>query len=788
MVRQTARLTGRQLSPTEVRRLLERTGRAVRTPAQIDRTLQVGPQVDVTAAVNSLLPAEAAPSLVRVSLAHRVTIGRLGGSFLESTGPATLDLAGPNGTGQGLVGPVTFGLDLVNLPAGPLDYVLRVGSKEFHSNQPSIRALPADLLAAAGLPVISTGNRTLDYTLEVRHGSRVLVDTTRTLTVGPSDGTYTEAVAPVAPPVVAAGKPVTVQYHLTGVRRLSKPQLVVSEVGHWNPVLAPLFTAGYTVDLTATSGTVTVPASAFAGGGGLYGIGIAMTSGAVPIWGEFTPVRVAGGTAADRPQAPTLSTGGAFGHQASASRAAPTFSLRYDTRGVEGAKGATLEISAPAPTLWGAENTFTNANGTRRDADGVTTGSVIYQQLPGPAGTVKLDALQLGLGTSTTYNVRVLGTDRHGTVVGQASASSQLRLDDGLAPNGGTVDSFAIAGADSVVAVHDGSGASVLRYAPKTGGYGTALAHDGVPDGRYQVLGVDATAHRALLLHWTSASTDRQVQTYDTGSGRLVGQFTLAGSAYQVVGGRVDAVRHRAALLAWRQPDRADVVLPVNLVDGALGAPIPADAPGIAPGKYGAIDLDQTTGRVYLAHLNRSQICFFSAAGNVAAVNLDTGSVTPSGNLSNCAYEFASDGQGRQEYQLTYNSFTVNAPGTTSLVPLSADTLAQANGFAVRRQGGVGLALDGTNNMGLVAFGSPLPKVVWGKPGGVLSDSNSTSEIQAVDLATGAGTKVVSGLNFTAGLGNSYNADTERAIQLDPATRTGWTCAPGNAQIRQFSY
>ncbi|HEY3633229.1 MAG TPA: S8 family serine peptidase, partial [Jatrophihabitantaceae bacterium] len=157
VVLQAARLTGRHLDPAEVRSLLERTGRAVPTPPQIDRPLQVGPQIDISAAVSSLLPAHGQPAIVRVSVAHRVTQGGLGGTFLEESDPGRLELAGTSG--EGLLGPVTFGLDTVGLPArGPLEYRLRVGDTEFGSTTPSIRVLPTDLLTAAGLPVVATAD------------------------------------------------------------------------------------------------------------------------------------------------------------------------------------------------------------------------------------------------------------------------------------------------------------------------------------------------------------------------------------------------------------------------------------------------------------------------------------------------------------------------------------------------------------------------------------------------------------------------------------------------------
>jgi hypothetical protein len=262
--------------------------------------------------------------------------------------------------------------------------------------------------------------------------------------------------------------------------------------------------------------------------------------------------------------------------------------------------------------------------------------------------------------------------------------------------------------------VHDATGASLLRYTPATGHYGAALAHDTDASGRYDVLGVDAAAHRPLVLHWNLSSGDQQVQTYDTGTGGLVASVAVAPSAYRLLGGRIDPIRHRGALLGRHQPDGADTVLPVNLTTGALGDPIPADASGVTAGMYQAMDIDPSTGEVDLAHLGRSLICFFAPLGSVAKVNLDTGAVTPSQGVSSCAYGFASDGPDGRLYQITYRSFSVNILGTSSLVPIAADTLTVGDALPVRSQVGLTLAVDGANHVALVAFPTPTPKAVFG--------------------------------------------------------------------------
>lgn len=785
VVLQTARLTGQHPSPDDVRSLLERTGRAVATPPQADQPLHVGPQIDLTAAVDTMLRPHDT-RIVGVSVAHRQTTGALGGTFTEVTDPTTIDLAGPSGTGEGLVGPVTIAADVTGLPHDKADYVLTVGGHEFHSATPSIRLTPAQLLTAAGQPVVATADRTIGYTFEVRDGRRVLASAQRQLTFGPTDGTYAEALAPTAPATVRAGQPVTVSYDLTGVRNVVTPQVVVSTVGHWNPATAPIFTAAYTANLTGTKGTVTIPASAFDGGGGSYGIGIiqnsANASAGRPVYGEFASIRVDGGTAAQRPAAPTLDSG----HDLEITRANPDFSLAYDVRNVPGATGAAVEVSAPAPTLFNSLNTVTNQNGTVRDHDGVDSGSVAYQQLSGRNGIARLNAVTLGLGGSLSYDVRVFATDRSGHVLGQASPTSLLTVDDGLAPDGGYVASFAASAGPSVVSVRDPSGAeSVYEYRTDTGAYGPVLASDPSTDDGYDVIG--ATADRALVLHWQGSGWS--LETYDTTTGKLVAGATEPES-YTILGGRVDPTRDRAEVLAHRASDNADVVLTVDLATGLLGPVLPADATGVAAGHYGLVDVDQTNGDAVLSKLGGGLICFGGGgAGTVADVDPGSGTITPTASADGCSSRIAMDQGSDTLYQMSYRSFSVNIAGTTNLVPVSGSTLTEGTAIAVRQQPALTLAVDSVHHLALVAFQTPMGKPQFGSINGVISDNNATSQVAVVDLTTGATVSVLKGFGFGTGyfLGE-YNGNTERSIQLDPATRTAWTYSWDGSQVQRFSY
>jgi hypothetical protein len=795
VVLQAARLAGHDLTPQQVRSLLERTGRAVPTSPQIDRPLHVGPQIDVTAATEAALGDNGgSPSIVRLSMAHRVTRGNLGGSFLETTDPGRIDLtdAASGGTGEGLVGPVTFAGDVTGLPRGAnTQYTLTVGSTVFRSDTPAIRVTPKQLLDAAGLPVLSTTDRTLQVTYRVLTSGKVQADVQRTITVGPSDGTYVEATAPDAPAVAQPGKDVTVSYDISGVSKINNPQLVVSTVDHWNPLLGQIFTAGWHQALTAKSGKVTIPADAFAGGGGLYGIGIAQSGyGGDPtkiIYGEFAPIRIDGGSLSDRPDAPVVTgANGVAGHSAEVTRHAASFSLKYDVSGVPGAKSAVAEFSAPAPTIYNSLNTFINANGTTYDNDGVNSPSTARVTLSGTQGTQRLDALDIKLATSNTYGVRILALDGSGHVVGQASPVSTLQVDDGLAPDGGTVLSFAAAGDDSIVALRTAAGGTEVRhYSTRTGVYGAAFASDTGTGSDYEVLGVAPGSHRALLVHRTTSGGDVQVETWNTQTDSLAGRFTLPTADYTFVTGQVDAGRDRAALLLRSVSDKSDIVQSVDLADGSAGTPLKADPAGVSPGSYLLMTIDRSTGYVFLAKQATPFLCLGGVA--VAKVDLGDGTVSAGGSLPGCGYGLAADGTGTL-YDITATAISTKIVPSAVISTMNQATGQPGDSMSLRKATPSALAVDGTNKLAVVSFSRPEGTAYFGSQAGFVQDNNATGQLQIVDLSTGKTTATLNGFSVTSHGGPLLYGGQPASLQLDPATRTGWTYGPYDEQIRQFSY
>ncbi len=418
------------------------------------------------------------------------------------------------------------------------------------------------------------------------------------------------------------------------------------------------------------------------------------------MYGEFTPIRVDGGTPAQRPAAPTLAAAGSdqFGHVLEIPKTAPGFKLRYDVRGVPGAAGATFEVSAPAaPTVYNSLNTVTNANGTVRDHDGVDTGSVVYRQLPTSSGTVALDAVKLGLAGSLNYSIRVFPTDRNGKVIGQASATSMLTLDDGLAPDGGLVASFAIQpGGTSAVSVFDPTtgGESLREYNASTGTYGRTFATDPptLYQSGYQIIGIDPGVHRLLVLHWTnwgpygqpcSAANPPSLQTYDTLTTKLVSDVST-GCQYTALGGRVDTVRHRAAILAHRTSDNADILLPLTLSTGSVGTPIEVDTnPDVQQaGEYHGIAMNRATGLVYLSRTDGP--CFSFGPSALISVNLDSGVQTPA-VAGLCVGGLDVDEGANQVFEDTDHA-SVNRflPPTVTLSGFAGDTMNALDPMVVR--------------------------------------------------------------------------------------------------------
>jgi hypothetical protein len=284
----------------------------------------------------------------------------------------------------------------------------------------------------------------------------------------------------------------------------------------------------------------------------------------------------------------------------------------------------------------------------------------------------------------------------------------------------------------------------------------------------------------------TAAGGDVQLETWDTAAGKQVGSSVLRAAEYRVVAGRVDAKRGRAAVLLRAMVGNADSVLPVDLATGTTSDPILADGNGKTPaGTYSLLDIDQSTGAVFLGKIATAIICLGGVAP--AKVDLDTKTVTTSEFVSACGRGIASDGAGTL-YNLAAGSVSTKIAPTATLTPYDEGTQTTGAGFALRKGTPASLAVDGVHHIALVSFAAPEGAVYFGSQQGVVSDNNATSQVVVVDLTTGQPVRTLNGIIVTNRGGLLLHGVQDRSIQLDPTTRTAWTYSPGGTQLQQFSY
>jgi hypothetical protein len=728
-----------------------------------------------------------------LSVAHRQALADLGATFTEATDPDAIDLAGPPGdfappTGQNLTGPITIAADIAGKSAiSNPTYALTVGQQTFKRNDPVFRLLPSQILAAAGLPVVSTDSRSVPVTYEVRNGGHAVLSRSLTLTFGPSDGTYSDALPPAAPAVVAAGKPFSVAYDLSHVRGVHRPRLVISSVDHWSPAAAPLFRNERVIPISPNDTHVTIPADAFTGGAGLYGIGI-QPDASTGDYGWFAPIRVAAATSDVRPPAPILTaSGGAPGYNIALSRGASQFSLQWDASHVPGAAGAVLEVSAPGQTLWGSINTFTNQNGDRRDNNGVDAGSTLWYRLPDVAGTVTLDAAALGLPSSLVYSARIVATARKGAV-GSASAVSGLQFDDGLTPGGETINDFdVVPGGGSIVATagYDAFGnladSALTPYDPVSGSYGTPIASDATGQSIYYMFGSDTSLHRTVTIRYDWFGTMQDLESYDSLTGAKLASIPVdSATQLAIVGGRVDVSRHRAALLAWSGNDFSDNVLPFHTDTGTLDQEIFADNGTDDRGVFTTLDVDASSGKAFLASMFWGDLCMFFDTFVVSA-DLDAATAAPVAPVANCVSGLAADESDRLAYLTIGPMFAF-----PQLFPdaryqtVDQGTLRASNLSGIGARSPLFPVVDPVHGLLIAGFVATENYLV---------DNNAMSAIGVFNAKSGNQIALFPTFNFIAQIfGGNGLVGNERGIQLDPSTRTGWTYGPGGVQVQQFHY
>ena len=802
-VLQAAKATGTTMTPAQVRALLIATGRTATQTPQADQTINVGRQLDVTKAVETVLKKKfkLTTSAVRMSVAERQELPTTSGvSFTEATDPTAIDLSGPadadgQPSGENAVSPITVGLDMTGA-APNTSYQLRVGSHVIQSNVPYVRMLPAELLADVGQPATATDDtRTATVTMQALQHGKVVAQQSQTLTFLADDGTYEQALAPTAAGRVALGQPVTVSYDLTNVRDVSDPELVLSSVGHYTPSTGvDLFNVAWSTPLTALKGTVTIPASAFsAGGGGLYGVGLQTSSiagrgGSTPVYGDFRAIDV-GPSAAQRPAPITLNRAGQ--HSVNVTRAQSGVTVGWNVSNVPGATGAELEFGAPAPTLYDAINTVTNENGTKRDDDGFNHPSTLVVPLPGVTGEHTVNLAELGLPSSLQYPVRVLATSK-GQPVGQASPSSFIQYLDGDQV-AGTVESLSVTGGQALISADtfDGSDltdSATTRYNLGTGKLGPALSDDTSGSSIAENVGTDPGTGSTLILRAPYTGGDYQIDVISA-NGTTVADTPLSdltgldqGNSY-LESATLDTQRAKAYAEVYDAVTGISLLYTVSMVTGAVTGPVQINPSN--PGRtFSNISIDESTGDVFATTTGTQGPCLDGVAYLMVKIDPVAGTASPASTMPACTADVAPDNTGTNLYVAAGAAQPDPEEGdfpASTYFTVDQSTLTRTPTDPIGTYGPAWLAYDPDH--GVLVEASIFEA-------NLLTDNNAMSEITVINPTTGAvlDRLPIANLINSTEEGVNFDFTTHQGLYLDPATRTGYLVDASDTGVERFTY
>ena len=440
VVLQIARLTGHPMTPAQVRSFLASTGTTVPPIPQTNKAINVGPQIDVRRAVETLLTnagAQGTPNVPRVAIEQRRNEGNLDGFFESDTDPTDILLQDPTDQDRNQVSWITIAPDWEWLPAGTTYRLYVTGhTNEQLATTPWARALPKTIFAAAGIPLAGTSNRTISLTYDALNGGKTIATSTFSLTFGPTDPTHYGLLAPHVPSTVT-GTSIPVTYDLRNIAGVNAPEVVVSEPGRMSPSTGQLFHPIYTASISGTQGTINVPVSSLQGGGE-YGVDVIYDS-VLMRHSDPAFVRVAPSNALNtQASAPLLASNGSTpGHYLEIPYGS-SFQVSYDVSNLSSATGAMLEISAAGPGSWGIYNPFNNPGGSICDNNGVDAGSVYCVPVNGTKGTVTLNGTTAGLVPTLNQVVRVIPMNS-GAPAGEAGEVSDITMDGVATTDGGGV-------------------------------------------------------------------------------------------------------------------------------------------------------------------------------------------------------------------------------------------------------------------------------------------------------------------------------------------------------------
>jgi DNA-binding beta-propeller fold protein YncE len=207
---------------------------------------------------------------------------------------------------------------------------------------------------------------------------------------------------------------------------------------------------------------------------------------------------------------------------------------------------------------------------------------------------------------------------------------------------------------------------------------------------------------------------------------------------------------------------------------------VPVDTPDQF-GVYDAIDVDPVSGRAFLASARLGDMCVVMDA-QVGSVSLDDGTIGTPVSVDPCNTGMAMSPDGgalvltKGPIWSWPNLFPEAQVQTVDPVSMSVSPEQQLDGRSPMLP-----AIDGRNQLLVVGFLATEDFYV---------NNNAMSAVGAFDLRTGKRVFWSTAFNYaTPAFGGTVPyLQGVRGIQVDPATRTGFTYGPFGEQIQQFSY
>jgi hypothetical protein len=459
------------------------------------------------------------------------------------------------------------------------------------------------------------------------------------------------------------------------------------------------------------------------------------------------------------------------------------FTAAWNVRGVPGATGAYLEISAAGPNDFNSFSTFNNPDGTIRDDNGYDSGSVYYTRLPGTAGKVTISGTAAGLVPTMYSNVRVLPVTNSGSAAGEASDVSTISM-NGVTPadGGAPVYGFGVAASGSQGFVTSNGGvsdagepvSSVETFSQKTNAItGTVLSS--VDSDSYTTLdggGPGIFAGGTGLINDSTATTS----TYDIlhPVGHVAGPWNPPTSNTSIQPAD-NQQTPSAAFATWGFGSKGDDDAGVFTSDVAAGTfgkvySFEPAIQGFGVAVISGVAQDTATGT---AVLGASDFTNLSVPPTYIEVNLASGAVST----------FTGVGEGYPDgVAVDSGTGTAASPDDSGVglydLATGSGTLASPGGFIYQHP-----AADATNHEFVMQEVSS-PDENLTTPGlGAVPNNNARSSMVVLN-EQGQVLSRVEQFNFF----NVFTSIAGQLTQLEPASQQGYTLGLDGDELQPFSY